>query len=174
MRRSGIRGVRRTCEKGGGSATRLVVGYLATPGGADALALGVRLARRLGAELDACIMLPFDRALPAMVPTGEHDDLLASQAEKWLAAAMASVPADVSAHSHIVFTDSAADGLEHAVRFSSAAGTPLRNRALEHATQTLEAAKSFLPAGIPVTRWRCCYSARRPPRCCVSCTCRWW
>lgn len=96
---------------GGGSVMRLVVGYLATPGGADALALGIRLARTLGAELDVCIMLPSDRVLPAMVPTGEHDDLLGSQAEKWLADAMASVPADVSVHSHIVYTDSAADGL---------------------------------------------------------------
>lgn len=226
---------------------RLVVGYLATPGGADALALGVRLARTLGAELDVCIMLPSDRRLPAMVPTGEHDDLLGSQAEKWLADAMASVPADVSVHSHIVYTDSAADGLiteagrlgadaivvggsggglagsyslgsvvnqllhsapmpvavaprgmrdspvqrvrevscaigrregadlllEYAVRFSSAAGAPLRlvslvaldpmfgvlrgdvdamrHRALDHATQTLEAARRALPEGIPVT-----------------------
>ncbi|BBZ06598.1 universal stress protein UspA [Mycolicibacterium doricum] len=95
---------------GGGSVMRLVVGYLATPGGADALALGIRLARTLGAELDVCIMLS-DRALPAMVPTGENDDLLGSQAEKWLADAMASVPTDVSVHSHIVYTDSTADGL---------------------------------------------------------------
>ncbi|MGE2715623.1 universal stress protein, partial [Mycolicibacterium litorale] len=90
---------------------RLVVGYLATPGGADALALGVRLARTLGAELDVCLALPSDRALPAMVPTGDHDDLLTSQAEKWLADAMAAVPADVSARSHIAHADSYADGL---------------------------------------------------------------
>jgi nucleotide-binding universal stress UspA family protein len=226
---------------------RLVVGYLATPGGADALALAVRLARTLGAELEVCIMLPSDRALPAMVPTGEHDNLLIGQAEKWLADAVATIPADVPARSHLVLTESAADGLiteagrlgadaivvggsggglagsfslgsvvnqllhsapmpvavaprglrdspvervrevtcaigrregadlllEHAVRFSSAAGTPLRlvslvaldptfgvlrgdidavqNRALEHAAQTLEAAKSALPDTIPVT-----------------------
>jgi nucleotide-binding universal stress UspA family protein len=232
---------------GGGSVMRLVVGYLATPGGADALALGVRLARTLGAELDVCMVLPSDRTLPALVPTGQHDDLLANQAENWLADAMASVPADVSAHSHIVYTDSAADGLiteagrlgadaivmggsggglagsyslgsvvnqllhsapmpvavaprgirdspvervrevtcaigrregadlllEHAVRFSTAAGTPLRlvslvaldptfgelrgdvdavrRRALEHAAQTLDAAKHVLPGNIPVT-----------------------
>ena len=39
---------------------KLVVGYLATPGGADAMALGVRLARTLGAEVEACIVLPPD------------------------------------------------------------------------------------------------------------------
>ena len=37
---------------------KLVVGYLATPGGADAVALGARLARTLGAELELCIVLP--------------------------------------------------------------------------------------------------------------------
>jgi nucleotide-binding universal stress UspA family protein len=226
---------------------RLVVGYLATPGGADALALGVRLARTLRAELDVCMVLPSDRALPAVVPAGDHRNLLGGQAEKWLTDAMATVPADVSAHRHIVMTDSSADGLiteagrlgadaivvggsggglaashslgsvvnqllhsapmpvavaprgirdspvervrevtcaigrregadlllEYAVRFSSAAGTPLRlvslvaldptfgalrgdvdavrQRALEHAAYTLDAAKGALPEGFPVT-----------------------
>ena len=44
------------------SDMRLVVGYLATPGGADAVALGARLARTLGAELELCIVLPPDSA----------------------------------------------------------------------------------------------------------------
>jgi hypothetical protein len=42
---------------------KLVVGYLATPGGADAMALGARLARTLGAEVEACIIMPPDRTL---------------------------------------------------------------------------------------------------------------
>ncbi len=96
---------------GGGSDMRLVVGYLATPGGADALALGVRLARTLGADLDVCVVVPSDRTLPAMVPTGGQDDLLIGQARKWLTDALATVPAEVSAHSHIAFADSYADGL---------------------------------------------------------------
>lgn len=232
---------------GGGSVMRLVVGYLATPGGADALALGVRLARTLDADLDVCLALPSDRMLPAMVPTGERDDLVTGQAKQWLGEALETVPPDVRVRSHVLFTESAADGLiseagrlgadalvvggsggglaasyslgsvvnqllhsapmpvavaprglrespvdrvrevtcalgrregadlllEHAVRFSSAAGTPLRlvslvaldptfgvlrgdndavrNRALEHAAQTLDAAKSALPPGFPVT-----------------------
>ena len=37
---------------------KLVVGYLATPGGEDALALGVRIARTLGAEVEVCVVLP--------------------------------------------------------------------------------------------------------------------
>lgn len=224
---------------------KLVVGYLATPGGADALALGARLARTLGAELELCIVLPADRAAVARLSVGDFDGLLTEQAEKWLAEAP--VPDDVVAHSHVSFTESFADGLIHeverleadaivvggsggglagpfslgsvvnellhsspvpvvvaprgarhtdvdrvrevtcaigqrdgadrllrtAVRFSKAAGTPLRlaslvaldptyghlrgdadavrERALEHARETLEAAKKALPEDIQVT-----------------------
>ncbi len=224
---------------------KLVVGYLATPGGADAVALAVRLARTLGAELELCIVLPADRGGVARVSTGDFEGLLAEQAETWLNEA--AVPDDVVARSHVSFTDSFADGLikeigrleadaivvggsggglagpfslgsvvnellhsspvpvvvaprgaRHtdvdrvrevtcaigerqgadrllatAVRFSKAAGTPLRlaslvaldptyghlrgdadavrERALEHAKETLEAAKNALPEAIPVT-----------------------
>jgi nucleotide-binding universal stress UspA family protein len=226
---------------------KLVVGYLATPGGADAMTLGARLARTLGAAIEACIILPPDRLLPTITGTRDYETKLAEQAEKWLAEAVASVPDDVTAHSHVSFDDSFADGLiretarleadvivvggsggglagsyslgsvvnellhsaqvpvvvaprgtrdskidrvrevtcaigerqgadlllEKAVRFSEAAGTPLRlvslvaldpvfghlrgdeeavrERALAHARQVLETAKSSLPEGFPVT-----------------------
>ncbi len=39
---------------------KLVVAYLATTGGEDALAVAVRLARTLGAQLDICMVLPPD------------------------------------------------------------------------------------------------------------------
>ena len=225
---------------------KLMVGYLATSGGADALALAVRLARTIGAEIEACIILPPDRSVPALVPTGGYDELLTEQAEKWLTEAQASVPDDVVARGHVSFDDSFADGLiretarleadaivvggsggglagsyslgsvvnellhsapvpvavaprgtrnskidrvrevtcaigerqgadlllDSAVRFSRAAGTPLRlvslvaldpafgslrgdeeavrERALAHAQQTLDTAKSALPEGFPV------------------------
>ena len=224
---------------------KLVVGYLATPGGADALALGARLARTLDAELELCIVLPADRGGVARLAVGDFDDHLTEQAKKWLDEA--AVPSDIVARSHVSFTESFADGLIHeierleadavvvggsggglagpfslgsvvnellhsspvpvvvaprgarhtdvdrvrevtcaigerqgadrllqtAVRFSKAAGTPLRlaslvaldptyghlrgdsdavhQRALEHAAQTLEAAKEALPEQIPVT-----------------------
>jgi nucleotide-binding universal stress UspA family protein len=227
------------------STMKLVVGYLATPGGADAVALAARLARTLGAELELCIVLPADRGGVARLSTGDFDGLLAEQAEKWLNEV--AVPDDVVARSHVSFTDSFADGLikeiarleadaivvggsggglagpfslgsvvnellhsspvpvvvaprgarhtdvdrvrevtcaigerqgadrllRTAVRFSKAAGTPLRlaslvaldptyghlrgdadavrERALEHAQETLEAAKKALPEAIPVT-----------------------
>jgi nucleotide-binding universal stress UspA family protein len=225
---------------------KIVVGYLATPGGADAVALAVRLSRTLDAELGLSIILPPDRAVPSLVPVGGYDEHLAEQAEHWLAEARALVPADITAGTHVSFDDSFADGLikeaarvqadlivvggsggglagsyslgsvvnellhsapvpvvvaprgtrdssidrvrevtcaigeregadlllETAVRFSRAAGTPLRlvslvaldpmfgtlrgdddavrERALAHARQTLETAKSNLPQGFPV------------------------
>ena len=95
----------------GGWAMKLIVGYLATPGGADALALGVRLSRTLGAELGVSIILPPDRAVPSLVPIGGYDEHLAEQAEHWLAEARASIPADVVAGTHVSFDDSYADGL---------------------------------------------------------------
>ena len=91
------------------SDMRLVVGYLATPGGADAVALGARLARTLGAELELCIVLPPDSAATARVSVGGYDELLAEQAEKWLSEA--AVPEDVVARSHVSFAESFADGL---------------------------------------------------------------
>jgi nucleotide-binding universal stress UspA family protein len=96
---------------GGELAMKLVVGYLATPGGADAMALGVRLALTLGAEVEACIILPPDRALPTLTGTRDYEAKLGEQAEKWLAEALASVPENIAACSHVTFHDSFADGL---------------------------------------------------------------
>ena len=93
------------------SVMKLVVGYLATPGGADAVALGVRLARTLGAELELCIVLPQDSAATARVSVGGYDELLAEQAEKWLDRALVAVPDDVVARRHASFAESFADGL---------------------------------------------------------------
>lgn len=90
---------------------RLVVGYLATSGGADAVALGVRLARTLGAELDLCIVLPPDRVAPSIKPIGDFEEHLTAQAREWLAAASATVPDDIVVRSHVRFDDSSADGL---------------------------------------------------------------
>ena len=84
---------------------RLVVGYLATPGGADAVALGARLARTLGAELELSIVLP----ATARVSAGGYDEVVAEQAEKWLSEA--AVPEDVVARSHVSFAESFAEGL---------------------------------------------------------------
>jgi len=96
---------------GGELAMKLVVGYLATLGGADAMALGARLALTLGAQVEACIILPPDRALPTLTGTRDYEAKLGEQAEKWLAEALASVPENIAACSHVTFHDSFADGL---------------------------------------------------------------
>src|SRR3954468_3440837 len=93
------------------SPMKLVVGYLATPGGADAMTLGARLARTLDAEVEACIVLPDDRALPTLTGARDYEAKLGEQAEKWLAEALASVPDDLTAYSHVTFDESFADGL---------------------------------------------------------------
>lgn len=90
---------------------KLVVGYLATPGGNDALALGVRLARTLGAELELSIVLPPDRAVPSLVPIGGFEELIREQAEQWLVEARAKVPDDIVTGTHVSFDDSFADRL---------------------------------------------------------------
>ncbi|MFG1930360.1 universal stress protein [Mycobacterium sp. NPDC048908] len=90
---------------------KLVVGYLATPGGADAMALGARLARTLGAEVEACIVLPADRGVPGLTGARDYETKLGEQAQKWLAEALPSVPDDLTAHSHVTFDESFADGL---------------------------------------------------------------
>jgi len=88
---------------------KLVVGYLATGGGADAMALAARLARTLGAAVEACMILPPDR--PLLGAAAGYDELLTEQAEKWLAEALAVVPDGVDAHGHVSFDDSFAEGL---------------------------------------------------------------
>lgn len=101
---------------------RLVVGYLATSGGADALALAVRFARTLDAEIEVCIVLPPDTVLPGLVPKGGYEEVLAGQASDWLDEALATVPDDVVAHSHLSFDESFTDGLiREAVRLEASA-----------------------------------------------------
>lgn len=86
------------------------------------MALGVRLARSAGAELELCMVLPPDRAVPAMVPTGGYEEVLAEQAREWLAEALKAVPDDVVVHPHVSFSDSVADGLiTEAVRLGAEA-----------------------------------------------------
>jgi nucleotide-binding universal stress UspA family protein len=90
---------------------KVVVGYLATPGGADAMTLGARLARTLGAEVEACIVLPQDSAVPNIAGARDYEAVLAKQAQNWLDEALAAVPDDVAARSHVTFEDSFAEGL---------------------------------------------------------------
>src|SRR5258705_563642 len=90
---------------------KLVVVYLATLGGADAMALAARLARTLGAELELCLVLPPDPPGIARLSVGGYNELLQEQADNWLSEARAAVPDDVVARSNVSFDEYFADGL---------------------------------------------------------------
>jgi nucleotide-binding universal stress UspA family protein len=104
---------------------KLIVGYLSTSGGADAVALGVRLARTIGAQLEICLVLPQDKWSAAMTGAGSpssYDAAMYEKAEHWLSDALALVPDDVTAHAHVSFADSFAQGLiTEVARFEAAA-----------------------------------------------------
>lgn len=94
--------------------TGVVVGYTATPEGADALALGARVAAATGGGLDVVLVLPGeDRSLITPANPG-YDRLLRQTAEGWLRDGMASLPDAVRAAGHVRYGDSFADGLVRA------------------------------------------------------------
>ncbi|WP_298440990.1 universal stress protein [Gordonia sp. (in: high G+C Gram-positive bacteria)] len=88
---------------------RIYVAYLATDGGADAVAMGVRLARTLTAGLDIGMVLPPDAMAP--LHAGDFEQVLTEQADQWLAQARAMVPDDIDVATHIAFSESSAEGI---------------------------------------------------------------
>ncbi len=84
----------------------LLVAYLSTPGGQDALALGVVLARSLHADLDVCMVLPPPSATAQIAATGNADfaEILDEQATRWLTEATDRVPDDVTATTRVAST----------------------------------------------------------------------
>ena len=91
----------------------IVVGYTATGEGADALALGARLARSLDAHLDLVIVLPPEgtRSSAVVPPERAFEEHVRAQAEAWLRTAVAQVPADVRCLGHVRFNESFAEGI---------------------------------------------------------------
>jgi nucleotide-binding universal stress UspA family protein len=101
---------------------KLVVGYLATPGGADAVSLGVRLARTLGAELELRLVLAPDDVTTPRVTSDKFHDVLAEQGSEWLGDAMRLVPDDVEARGEVLVDESVAGALSaEAVRLEAEA-----------------------------------------------------
>jgi nucleotide-binding universal stress UspA family protein len=99
-----------------------VVAYEATEQGRDSIELGIALARLTAAELRICLVLPESTAIPAKVPsaTADFDRLLEDQGLAWLDAALALVPDDVVATTHILWAESTSEGLiEAAAIFTS-------------------------------------------------------
>ncbi|MFT2818114.1 universal stress protein [Leifsonia sp. A12D58] len=90
---------------------RYIVGYTATPAGADALALGIRLARSRGATLDIVLVLHSEHR-PTLVPSDPgYERFLAEQAETWLTDAVATLPVGSAVETHLVYADSFSSGL---------------------------------------------------------------
>jgi nucleotide-binding universal stress UspA family protein len=89
----------------------IVVGYTATEAGADAVALGARLAAASGSELELVVVLPADDRSVITPPDASYDRYLRDQAGSWLEAAGALVPATVAYRTNVRFADSFAEGL---------------------------------------------------------------
>lgn len=90
---------------------RIVVGYTATDAGADAVALGARLAAATRARLDLVLVLPGEDRSVITPPDAGYDRYLQAQAEAWLAEARASIPDAVATSTHVRVGDSFAEGL---------------------------------------------------------------
>lgn len=90
----------------------IVVGYTATDAGADAAALGARLAKSLGASLHLVIVLPAEGTRSWSVPPERaYEDHIRAQGKKWLAEAITEIPQDIRRSGHVRFADSFAEGL---------------------------------------------------------------
>ncbi|MGD6979304.1 MULTISPECIES: universal stress protein [Citricoccus] len=90
----------------------LLVGYLATSTGRDALNLGIALAREQDARLHVVMIAPLDSAYAGIYPpAGGYGNILEEQLGAWLDEALATVPDDVPATGHVVTAESDAEGL---------------------------------------------------------------
>ncbi|MET0860775.1 MAG: universal stress protein [Microbacterium sp.] len=90
---------------------RIVVGYTATDAGADAVALGARLAAASGAELDLVLVLPADERSVITPPDAGYDTHLRERAAEWLRDASDMVGDVVSHRAHVRYGESFGDGL---------------------------------------------------------------
>jgi nucleotide-binding universal stress UspA family protein len=90
---------------------KLVVGYLATSGGADAVSLGVQLARTLGAELELRMVLTPDDVTTPRITSDKFHDALAERGSEWLDAAMRLVPDDITARGAVIVDESVTGAL---------------------------------------------------------------
>lgn len=92
-------------------SARIVVGYTATDAGADAVALGARLAAASAASLDLVVVLPGEERSVITPPDAGYDRYLRQQAQEWLTDAAAAVAASVAVDTHVRYGESFAEGL---------------------------------------------------------------
>ncbi len=90
----------------------VVVGYTATDAGADAVALGARLARSLGARLHLVIVIPAEGTRsPIVPPERAYEEHVKAQGKQWLSEAIRTLPQEITASGHVRFSESFAEGL---------------------------------------------------------------
>jgi nucleotide-binding universal stress UspA family protein len=90
---------------------RIVVGYTATEAGADALALGVRLAEAAASTLDVVMVLPTEDRSVITPPAASYGRHLRETAADWLERAADTIPDSVRHHRHVRHAESFAEGL---------------------------------------------------------------
>lgn len=90
---------------------RIVVGYTATEAGADALALGVRMAAASASVLDVVMVLPNEDRSVITPPAASYARHLRDTATEWLEQAAKAIPDAVAHHRHVRHAESFAEGL---------------------------------------------------------------
>lgn len=109
---------------------RLVVGYIATDRGRDAIALAISIARSIDVELVITIVRPESSTILAgsAVPQ-DGADIVAKQIDDWLDAAMSLIPDDVSARGVIQIAANESKGLREVAAAEGALGIVIGARA---------------------------------------------
>lgn len=101
--------VQPTQEPADRGPSRILVGYLATPAGSDALNLGIALARSWNAELEIAMVVPHSENYSGAYPrVTAHETVISRQLSAWLENALAKVPENIKATGRVV------SGLEEA------------------------------------------------------------
>ncbi len=90
---------------------RIVVGYTATDAGADAVALGARLAAASDSSLHLVVVLPGEERSLITPPDAGYDRYVKEQAQEWLTDAAAALPDSIRVRTHVRFAESFAEGL---------------------------------------------------------------
>ncbi|GAA1844293.1 universal stress protein [Brevibacterium marinum] len=112
------------------TARRLVVGYIATDRGRDAIALAISLARSAGIELVVTIVRPEASTFTAgnSIPQ-DGSGIVSQQLDDWLDEALALVPEDVSARGVIHTSSNESKGLMEVAEAEGAIGIVVGARA---------------------------------------------
>lgn len=106
-----------TTPSTGGTRRRILVGYVATENGRDALNLGIALARGQDAELHVAIVARQDGAYAGVYPRDRgYSSILEAQLGDWLQEAIGRVPEGIPAVGHVVRGESEAEGLIQAAQ----------------------------------------------------------